>query len=131
MKHLKILLLAILLASFGLSASAQQVTVNLKQVKLVKVLDVLSEQTGYTFVDIPVTFQDMHLMNFTENNVIGKVFTPKYVLLSHILELSHTDPDSSRLTLKQGLTRASLLDCDNSYMPFWGEKLIWKDGALK
>lgn len=61
MKHLKILLLAILLASFGLSASAQQVTVNLKQVKLVKVLDVLSEQTGYTFVDIPVTFQDMHL----------------------------------------------------------------------
>lgn len=36
---------------------------NLKQVKLVKVLDVLSEQTGYTFVDIPVTFQDMHLMN--------------------------------------------------------------------
>ncbi len=49
MKHLKILLLAILLASFGLSASAQQVTVNLKQVKLVKVLDVLSEQTGYTF----------------------------------------------------------------------------------
>lgn len=63
MKHLKILLLAILLASFGLSASAQQVTVNLKQVKLVKVLDVLSEQTGYTFVDIPVTFQDMHLMN--------------------------------------------------------------------
>ncbi len=67
----------------------------------------------------------------TENNVIGKVFTPKYVLLSHILELSHTDPDSSRWTLKQGLTRASLLDCDNSYMPFWGEKLIWKDGALK
>lgn len=63
MKHLKILLLAILLASFGLSASAQQVTVNLKQVKLVKVLAVLSEQTGYTFVDIPVTFQDMHLMN--------------------------------------------------------------------
>ncbi len=67
----------------------------------------------------------------TENNVIGKVFTPKYVLLSHILELSHTDPDSSRWTLKQGLTRASLLDCANTYMPFWGEKLTWKDGVLK
>ncbi len=52
-------------------------------------------------------------------------------LLSHILELSHTDPDSSRWTLKQGLTRVSLLDCANTYMPFWGEKLTWKDGVLK
>ena len=67
----------------------------------------------------------------TENNVIGQVFTPDYVLLSHILELSHSDPDSSRWTLEQGLTRASLLDCDNTYMPFWGEKLVWKDGKLQ
>lgn len=67
----------------------------------------------------------------TENNVIGKVFEPDYVLLSHILELSHSDPDSSRWTLEQGLTRASLLDCENTYMPFWGERLIWKDGKLQ
>lgn len=67
----------------------------------------------------------------TENNVIGAVFNPDYVLLSHILELSHSDPDSSRWTLQQGLTRASLLNCTNSYMPFWGEKLIWKDGKLQ
>ncbi len=67
----------------------------------------------------------------SENNVIGKVFTPGYVLLSHILELSHTDPDSSRWTLQQGLARAARLDCANSYLPFWGEKLIWKNGMLK
>lgn len=67
----------------------------------------------------------------TENNVIGKVFTPKYVLLSHILELTHTDPDSSRWTLEQGLTRAALLDCAQSYMPFWGEKMVWKNGKLE
>ncbi len=66
----------------------------------------------------------------TENNVIGVLFTPKYVLLSHILELSHSDPDSSRWTLRQGLLRASLLDCEQSYMPFWGEKLVWKNGKL-
>ncbi len=66
-----------------------------------------------------------------ENNVIGKVFTPEYVLLSHILELSHADPDASRWTLLQGLERAALLDCEKTYMPFWGEKLVWKDGALK
>lgn len=67
----------------------------------------------------------------TENNVIGKVFTPQYVLLSHILELSHTDPDSSRWTIAQGLVRAAQLDCARSYVPFWGEKLVWKDGKLE
>lgn len=43
------MLVAVLLAAFSVAASAQQVTVNLKQVKLVKVLDAISEQTGYTF----------------------------------------------------------------------------------
>lgn len=66
----------------------------------------------------------------TENNVIGKVFSPKYVLLSHILELSHSDPDSSRWSLKQGLARAAQLDCEHSYMPFWGEKMVWKNDKL-
>ena len=32
---------------------------------------------------------------------------------------------SSRCTLEQGLTRAAQLDCDKTYMPFWGEKMIW------
>ncbi len=66
----------------------------------------------------------------TENNVIGKTFTPDYVLLSHILELSHADAESSRWTLEQGLSRAAALDCDHTYMPFWGEKIVWKDSGL-
>lgn len=66
----------------------------------------------------------------TENNVIGAVFNPDYVLLSHILELSHADVESSRWTLEQGLERASKLDCEHSYMPFWGEKMVWKDNKL-
>ena len=67
----------------------------------------------------------------TENYVIGAVFEPDYVLLSHILELSHVDSDSSRWTVEQGLTRASQINCDKTYMPFWGEVLIWKDGELQ
>lgn len=49
MKQFKILLALLLLTAVGISASAQQVTVNLKQVRLVKVLDTISEQTGHTF----------------------------------------------------------------------------------
>lgn len=67
----------------------------------------------------------------TENNVVGKLFTPKYALLSHILELSHADPSTSRWTLEQGLSRASKLDCEHSHMPFWGERLIWKNNKLE
>lgn len=67
----------------------------------------------------------------TENQVIGKVFKPKYVLLSHILELSHKDVSDSRWSLQLAVERASKLDCANSIVPFWGEKLVWKNGSLQ
>lgn len=66
-----------------------------------------------------------------ENQIIGKVFNPKYVLLSHILELSHKDVSSSRWPLNYGLSRAASLDCTNTYMPFWGDKMTFKNGYLK
>jgi hypothetical protein len=64
----------------------------------------------------------------TENNVIGsgKKITPKYVLLSHILELAHEGVEESRWSIQLGLERASKLDCENSFLPFWGEKLYGK-----
>ena len=69
----------------------------------------------------------------TENNIIGTgegQTTPDYVLLSHILELSHVSEEESRWSLMSALERASKLNCTNSFVPFWGEKLVWKDGKL-
>lgn len=66
-----------------------------------------------------------------ENQVLGPVFTPDYVLLSHILELSHKDISESRWSFELALDRASKLNCDKTYVPFWGEKLIWENGQLK
>lgn len=69
----------------------------------------------------------------TENNVIGTgagQTTPDYVLLSHILELSHVSEEESRWSLKSALERASKLNCANSFVPFWGEKMVWKDDKL-
>lgn len=66
----------------------------------------------------------------TENNVIGGKVTPKYVLLSHILELAHAGVDESRWSISMGLERASKLNCRNTILPFWGEKLIWKNNQL-
>ena len=67
----------------------------------------------------------------TENNVIGAVFNPDYVLLSHILELTHKDVASSRWSLALGLERASKLNCDNTFMPFWGERMVWSNQSLR
>lgn len=69
----------------------------------------------------------------TENNIIGTgagQTKPDYVLLSHILELSHESEEESRWSLNSALERASKLNCENSFVPFWGEKLVWKDGKL-
>ena len=88
------------------------------------------EFMGKVTADIDVYIPRYAPNALTENNVIGAVFNPDYVLLSHILELSHADVESSRWTLEQGLERASKLDCEHSYMPFWGEKMIWKDNKL-
>jgi len=68
--------------------------------------------------------------DLAENQVIGQVFTPDNVLLSHILELSHKDISDSRWSFDLALARASKLNCDNTYVPFWGEKLVWKNGKL-
>jgi len=65
-----------------------------------------------------------------ENNIIGKVVKPKYVLLSHILELAHEGVEESRWSIQLGLERASKIDCENSILPFWGEKLVWENRIL-
>ncbi|MDR0833361.1 MAG: MBL fold metallo-hydrolase [Candidatus Symbiothrix sp.] len=69
----------------------------------------------------------------TENNILGTAqgqIQPGYVLLSHILELSHEDVAGSRWPIDMALERASKINCEKTYVPFWGEKLVWKNGKL-
>lgn len=69
----------------------------------------------------------------TENNIIGTgkgQVEPDYVLLSHILELAHAGVDESRWSIDMALERASKIHCEQTYVPMWGEKLVWKNGKL-
>jgi hypothetical protein len=68
-----------------------------------------------------------------ENNIIGTgsgQVQPNCVLLSHILELGHDGVENSRWPLNMALERASKINCEKTYVPFWGEKLVWKDGKF-
>jgi len=51
-------------------------------------------------------------------------------LLSHILELAHAGVDESRWSLDMALERASKINCEQTYVPMWGEKLVWKNNKL-
>ena len=69
----------------------------------------------------------------TENNIIGTgsgQTMPDYVLLSHILELTHVSEEESRWSLKLALARASQINCERTYVPMWGEKMVWENGTL-
>ena len=66
----------------------------------------------------------------TENNVIGAITNPKYVLMSHILELSHAGIGESRWSIDLGLARTAAINNDNCFMPFWGEKFVWNGSIL-
>lgn len=66
---------------------------------------------------------------FDENKVID-VLNPKYTLLSHILELGHKDVSSSRWPLSYGIERAKGLHCEETYMPFWGEKIVFRNKVM-
>jgi hypothetical protein len=86
---------------------------------------------GAVNVLIPRYSPEPHAL--AENNILGNgagQVQPDYVLLSHILELGHDGVEGSRWPLNMALERAAGIRCDRTYVPFWGEKLVWKDDAL-
>lgn len=69
----------------------------------------------------------------TENYVLGTAsnkVNPKYLFMSHILELTHIDISLSRWSFELGLERASKMNSTNNFMPFWGEKFTYKNGQF-
>lgn len=65
----------------------------------------------------------------TENNIVGSIVRPTHVLLSHIVELSHVKAE--RWSWQQGLERAAAINCPNTYMPVWGERIIWSRSGIQ
>lgn len=70
-----------------------------------------------------------------ENNIIGQgagKIMADYAFLSHVIELRHQIGKSPiRFPLMETLKRTAQINCENTQMPFWGEKQIWKNGKLK
>lgn len=80
--------------------------------------------------DIDLYIPRYAITAFDENKAISLI-NPQYTFLSHILELGHKDVSDSRWPLSYGLDRLKGLDCKNSYMPFWGEKIVFKNKIIQ
>lgn len=68
-----------------------------------------------------------------ENNILGtgagQVQT-NYALLSHLIELRHNPYPKGQASILQTLKHLPNVQCENTLIPFWGEKLVWKNGKL-
>lgn len=68
-----------------------------------------------------------------ENDILGtgsgQVQT-NYAVLSHLIELGHDQYPNGQASITQTLKHLPNVNCENTILPFWGEKMIWKNGGL-
>ncbi len=70
-----------------------------------------------------------------ENNILGTGdgrVQPVCAALSHVIELRHRiDRSPRRRTLDYAVENLPKINCRPTILPFWGEKLVWKNGRLQ
>ncbi len=68
-----------------------------------------------------------------ENDILGdesgQVQT-KYAVLSHLIELGHDQYPNGQASITQTLKHLPNVKCDNTIIPFWGEKMTWNNGKM-
>lgn len=69
-----------------------------------------------------------------ENDILGRgegQIQTNYALLSHLIEMRHEPYPKGQASITQTLKHLPNVTCENTILPFWGERLVWKDGVLK
>jgi len=88
----------------------------------------------FTHVQGPVNLAILRFGAPVENNILGSgdgLVMPDYAVLSHVIELRHRINESpQRVSIIKVMNRIPLMKYKQIILPFWGEKLIWKNGKL-
>lgn len=77
--------------------------------------------------------------NIAETNILGTAagqVVPDYILFSHLEELRHNVGSSpARATIRGAIQNmynfSGTPGAGKTYLPFWGEKMVWKNGKLQ
>lgn len=87
----------------------------------------------FTHVEGPLDLAVLRWGAARENDILGagsgQVKT-NYAVLSHLIELGHDQYPHGQASITQTLKHLPNVECDNTLLPFWGEKMIWKNGKL-
>lgn len=87
----------------------------------------------FTHVEGPVSMAVLRWGAPRENNILGtgkgQVKT-NYAVLSHLIELRHKPYPHGQASITQTLKHLPNVACENTIMPFWGEKMEWKNNKL-
>lgn len=68
-----------------------------------------------------------------ENDILGTSegqILPDYAALSHLIELRHRPYPRGQASITKTLEHLPNVQCDNTFIPFWGEKVLWKNGQM-
>lgn len=68
-----------------------------------------------------------------ESNILGSgegQVETNYAVLSHLIELRHKPYPHGQASITKTLEHLPTVKCENTILPFWGEKLTWKDEKL-
>ena len=68
-----------------------------------------------------------------ENNILGTgegQVKPDYAVLSHLIELRHKPYPHGQASITKTLEHLPTVKCKNTILPFWGEKMTWKNGKM-
>ena len=87
----------------------------------------------FTHVEGPVKMAVLRWGAPRENNILGVnrgQVKPDYVVLSHLIELRHKPYPHGQASITQTLVHLPNVACENTIMPFWGEKMVWKNNKL-
>lgn len=85
-------------------------------------------------VDGPVSMVILRWGAPRENDIMGTgegQIVPEYAVLSHLIELRHKPYPHGQASITKTLEHLPGVECDNTIIPFWGEKMTWKNGKLK
>lgn len=92
------------------------------------------DPTRFKKVDGPVDLVVLRWGAPRENEILGKgegQVQTKYAILSHLIEMRHKPYPHGQASITQTLKHLPNVACENTILPFWGEKLIWGNGKLK
>ena len=87
----------------------------------------------FTNVQGPVNMVVLRWGAPRENNILGTgegQVKPDYAVLSHLIELRHKPYPHGQASITKTLEHLPTVECKNTILPFWGEKMTWKNSKM-